>query len=284
MAAPGRRAPGAQLHRARPQPAALHATLRPYQADGFGWLAFLWEHQLGGILADDMGLGKTVQSLALICHARQAQPGLAPFFIVAPTSVTANWVTEAARFAPDLTVAGISGTLRKRGQDLGDSIAGADVVVTSYTLLRLDFDAYAAADGPACCSTRRSSSRTTSRGDPERARDLPAPFKLAITGTPMENNLMELWSLLSVTAPELFPRCLEIRAFFTPVRLRTAAIRSCSRSCAAGFRPLVLRRTKERVAADLPAKQEQVSRWTCIRGTGRSISGICSGSGRKSSA
>ena len=68
--------------------------MRPYQADGFGWLSFLWEHQLGGILADDMGLGKTVQSLALICHAKQASPAVAPFLIVAPTSVTANWVTK----------------------------------------------------------------------------------------------------------------------------------------------------------------------------------------------
>src|SRR4030088_991773 len=128
----------------RPQPATLSARLRSYQADGFGWLAVLWEHRLGGILADDMGLGKTLQSLALICHAKQAQPGIAPFLIVAPTSVVANWTTEAARFASELTVVGISDTLRKRRQDLGEIIAGADVVVTSYTLFRLDFDAYAA--------------------------------------------------------------------------------------------------------------------------------------------
>ena len=241
----------------RPQPAALRATLRPYQADGFGWLAFLWEHQLGGILADDMGLGKTLQSLALICHARQAQPGLAPFLIVAPTSVTANWVTEAARFAPDLTVAGISGTLRKRGQDLGDIIAGADVVVTSYTLLRLDFDAYAAADWSGLLLDEAQFVKNHQSKAYQCARKLPAPFKLAITGTPMENNLMELWSLLSVTAPGLFPRPARFRDFYArPIEngRQPELLAQLRRR----IRPLVLRRTKERVAADLPAKQEQV--------------------------
>ena len=129
-----------------PLPAALSAQLRPYQVDGFSWLAFLWEHRLGGILADDMGLGKTVQALALICHARQARPGLAPFLVVAPTSVVANWVAEAARFAPGLTRGGGLGhAAQARPGRCAEIVAGADVVVTSYTLFRLDSDAYAAA-------------------------------------------------------------------------------------------------------------------------------------------
>ncbi len=241
----------------KPPPAALRATLRPYQADGFGWLAFLWEHQLGGILADDMGLGKTLQSLALICHAKQAQPGLAPFLIVAPTSVTANWITEAARFAPELTVAGISGTLRKRGQSLDGIIAGADVVVTSYTLLRLDFDAYAAANWSGLLLDEAQFVKNHQSKAYQCARKLPAPFKLAITGTPMENNLMELWSLLSVTAPGLFPRPGQFRDFYArPIENgREPGLLAQLRR---RIRPLVLRRTKERVAADLPAKQEQV--------------------------
>ena len=130
------------IGRAEP-PAALRARLRPYQRDGFGWLAFLWENRLGGILADDMGLGKTLQSLALICHARQADPAIPPFLIVAPTSVVPNWPAEAAQFAPALKVVPVTGTVSRRGQALGDLIAGADAVVTSYTLLRIDFDAYA---------------------------------------------------------------------------------------------------------------------------------------------
>jgi len=240
-----------------PPPAALSARLRPYQADGFSWLAFLWEHRLGGILADDMGLGKTLQCLALICHARQARPGLAPFLIVAPTSVLANWVTEAARFAPGLTVAEISDTLRKRGQDLDEIIAGAAVVVTSYTLFRLDFDAYAAADWSGLLLDEAQFVKNHQSKAYQCARKLPAPFKLAITGTPMENNLMELWSLLSITAPGLFPHPGRFRDFYArPIENggRPELLGQLRRR----IRPLVKRRTKEQVAADLPAKQEQV--------------------------
>src|SRR6202035_2056046 len=110
---------------------------------GFAWLKFLWEHELGGILADDMGLGKTLQSLALLGHARQADPDGPPFLIVAPTSVVQNWEAESARFAPDLTVVALTETQAKRGKPIAESVAGADVVVTSYTLLRLDFPGYA---------------------------------------------------------------------------------------------------------------------------------------------
>jgi superfamily II DNA or RNA helicase len=239
------------------QPAALSAQLRPYQADGFGWLAFLWQHGLGGILADDMGLGKTLQCLALICHAKQAEPGLAPFLILAPTSVVANWAGEAARFAPDLTVVGMTDTLRKRGQDLDEVIAGADVVVTSYTLFRLDYEAYAAADWAGLLLDEAQFVKNHQSKAYQCARKLPAPFKLAITGTPMENNLMELWSLLSITAPGLFPNPARFRDYYArpiengrePERLGQLRRR---------IRPLVKRRTKEQVAADLPPKQEQV--------------------------
>ena len=125
---------------ATPVPAGLRAQLRPYQRDGFDWLCYLWRHGLGGVLADDMGLGKTVQALALICHAREVEPGGAPFLIVAPTSVVPNWAAEAARFSPGLRVVTVTDTLRRRGQELAEVIAGADVVVTSYTLFRLDAD------------------------------------------------------------------------------------------------------------------------------------------------
>jgi superfamily II DNA or RNA helicase len=240
-----------------PPPAALSARLRPYQADGFSWLAFLWEHRLGGILADDMGLGKTLQSLALICHARQAQPGGAPFLIVAPTSVVANWTTEAARFASELTVAGITDTLRKRGQDLGEIIAGADVVVTSYTLFRLDFDAYAAAGWSGLLLDEAQFVKNHQSKAYQCARKLPAPFKLAITGTPMENNLMELWSLLSITAPGLFPNPGRFRDYYARP-IENGGATELLGQLRRRIRPLVKRRTKDQVAADLPAKQEQV--------------------------
>ncbi|HEX2299702.1 MAG TPA: SNF2-related protein, partial [Pseudonocardiaceae bacterium] len=172
-------------------PGSVSATLRPYQRTGFGWLAFLWQFRLGGILADDMGLGKTLQSLALICHAKQADPAISPFLIVAPTSVVSNWPAEAARFAPGLTAVPVCDTLRRWGQDLDEIIAGADVVVTSYTLFRLDFEAYAATEWSGLILDEAQHTKNHQSKIYQCARKLAAPFKLAITGTPMENNLME---------------------------------------------------------------------------------------------
>jgi superfamily II DNA or RNA helicase len=234
-------------------PGSLRARLRPYQLDGFRWLAFLWEHRLGGILADDMGLGKTLEALALICHARQADPGGPPFLIVAPTSVVPNWAAEAARFAPDLKVV----TITRRGGDLSELVAGADAVVTSYTLLRLDIEAHGAADWSGLILDEAQYTKNHQSKIYQCARRLPAPFKVAITGTPMENNLMELWSLLSITAPGLFPNPARFRDYYAgPIEKRgdTERLAQLRRR----IKPLVKRRTKEQVARDLPAKQEQV--------------------------
>jgi superfamily II DNA or RNA helicase len=238
-------------------PDTLHATLRPYQLDGFGWLAFLWESRLGGILADDMGLGKTLQTLALICHAKQAEPAGAPFLILAPTSVVGNWASEAARFAPGLRVVAVQDTLRRRGQQLDQVIAGADVVVTSYTLFRLDFEAYSAADWSGLVLDEAQCTKNHQSKIYQCVRRLAAPFKLAITGTPMENNLMELWSLLSITAPGLFPNPTRFREHYAqPIEKQADTERLAQ--FRRRIKPLVKRRTKELVAADLPAKQEQV--------------------------
>ena len=241
----------------RDPPSTLAAQLRPYQLDGFRWLAFLWECRLGGILADDMGLGKTIQSLALICHAKQADPGGAPFLIVAPTSVVSNWASESARFAPGLKVVAVADTLRRRGQDLQDVIADADLVVTSYTLFRLDFDAYSRVTWSGLVLDEAQFVKNHQSKAHQCARLLSAPFKLAITGTPMENNLMELWSLLSITAPGLFPNPTRFTDYYArPIEKRgdTELLTQLRHR----IKPLVRRRTKEQVAADLPAKQEQV--------------------------
>ena len=238
-------------------PATLSARLRPYQRDGFGWLAFLWRFRLGGILADDMGLGKTLQTLALICHVKQADPIMSPFLIIAPTSVVPNWPAEAARFAPGLRVVSISDTMRRRGQELDEIIAGADVVVTSYTLFRLDFEAYSAVGWSGLVLDEAQFTKNHQSKVYQCARRLPAPFKLAITGTPMENNLMELWSLLSITAPGLFPSPTRFRDHFARPIEKQADAELLGR-LRRRIKPLVKRRTKDQVAADLPAKQEQV--------------------------
>jgi superfamily II DNA or RNA helicase len=238
-------------------PATLTAQLRPYQLDGFRWLAFLWQHQLGGILADDMGLGKTLQSLALISHARQADPASPPFLIAAPTSVVSNWAAEAARFTPDLKVAVITDTVARRKKELAEIVAGADAVVTTYTLLRIDFASYSAADWSGLILDEAQYAKNHQSKIYQCARRLPAPFKLAITGTPMENNLMELWSLLSITAPGLFPSPDRFHEYYSrPIERqgKPELLEQLRRR----IKPLVKRRTKEQVAADLPAKQEQV--------------------------
>jgi SNF2 family DNA or RNA helicase len=237
-------------------PAGLRAELRPYQQDGYGWLRFLWEHRLGGILADDMGLGKTLQCLALISHARQRDPAGGPFLIVAPTSVVANWAAEAERFTPGLKVVTVSGTVARLGQELGELIAGADAVVTSYTLLRIDFAAYAALGWSGLLLDEAQQAKNRQSKVYQCARRLTAPVKIAITGTPMENNLMELWSLLSITAPGLFPSPERFRDYYArPVeRGDSERLAQLQRR----IKPLVRRRTKEQVAADLPAKQEQI--------------------------
>jgi superfamily II DNA or RNA helicase len=238
-------------------PPGLEAQLRPYQADGFGWLTFLWEHRLGGILADDMGLGKTLQSLALIRHAKNADPSIPPFLIVAPTSVVPNWAAEAARFTPGLNVVTITDTMARRRQPLGDLTTGADIVVTSYTLLRIDFDSYRELTWSAMLLDEAQNVKNRQSKIYQCARRLPAPVKVAITGTPMENNVMELWSLLSVTAPGLFPNPAWFQDYYArPIeRDRDAALLA---QLQRRIRPLVKRRTKEQVITDLPAKQEQV--------------------------
>src|SRR3546814_2901402 len=126
-----------------PPPRGLRAQLRPYQQAGFSWLAFLWRHRLGGILADDMGLGKTLQTLALVAHARAAGERR-PFLVVAPTSVVATWIDEASHFLPHLAVHTVAATRARTGTAVTDTAGSADIVVTSYAVLRLDAEEFAA--------------------------------------------------------------------------------------------------------------------------------------------
>jgi superfamily II DNA or RNA helicase len=236
-------------------PATVVARLRPYQREGFSWLASLWELELGGILADDMGLGKTLQALAVICHARERDPSVGPFLVVAPTSVVGNWVGEAARFAPGLTVGAVTDTLARSGRTMAE-VATADVVVTTYTLFRLEAEAYRTVAWAGLILDEAQYVKNHQARTYQCVRQLAAPFKLAITGTPMENNLMELWSLLSITAPGLFPDPKRFgEQYARPIERRGDADQLAR--LRRRIKPLVKRRTKELVAADLPAKQEQ---------------------------
>ncbi|MBG6190012.1 superfamily II DNA or RNA helicase [Arthrobacter sp. CAN_A212] len=239
-----------------PVPPTLFATLRPYQQDGFNWLAFLYQHGLGGVLGDDMGLGKTLQALALLTHAKE-QGESKPFLVVAPTSVVPNWVSEAHRFAPGLAVTGVADTQAKSGVDLATLTAGADVVVTSYTLFRLDFEGYQSQEWAGLILDEAQFVKNRTAKVHLCAKEFSAPFKLAITGTPMENNLMELWSLFSITAPGLFPSARRFTEDYRNPIEKSANTERLAR-LRRRIRPLLMRRTKEAVASDLPPKQEQV--------------------------
>lgn len=275
------------LDRKYPMPASLRATLRPYQVEGYRWLTFLYEHRMGGILADDMGLGKTVQALALLAHAleehraaseRAAERGesvepFAPFLVVAPTSVISNWAAEAERFLPEAKVVTITETTAGK-TPLAERIAGAHLVLTSYTLLRMDEDAYVSyaaglgseedpgSETPgwgALLLDEAQFVKNTGTRAWSIARAMPARTKITMTGTPIENNLMELWALLAIVADGLFPSARAFRDLYArpaesgedPAHAAATTARLRRR-----IRPLMLRRTKELVAAELPAKND----------------------------
>ncbi|WP_156399391.1 DEAD/DEAH box helicase [Rhodococcus sp. Leaf278] len=237
-------------------PSTLQATLRSYQNDGLTWLSFLHDHGLGGILADDMGLGKTIQTLALIARVQERSGIDAPFLIIAPSSVVHNWAREAAQFTPTLTIATAAETTSRRGSTVAQLAAGADVLITSYTIFRLNFDEFDASTWSGLVLDEAQFVKNHQGKSHQCARRLTTPFKLAITGTPMENNVMELWALLSITAPGLFPSPKKFTELYRKP-IENGGDTDVLKQLRRRIRPLVLRRTKELVAVELPPKQEQ---------------------------
>lgn len=239
-------------------PEGLRATLRDYQLDGYRWLSFLWDHQLGGILADDMGLGKTLQTLAMLERAR-ALGSLTPerpTLVVAPTSVLATWQREAATFAPELQVAVVGQTTRRSGRTLAETTQGAHLVVTSYALLRIDAQEFSGRPWSGVVLDEAQAVKNHQSRGYQVARSLSADVKIVVTGTPLENSLMDLWALLSIAAPGMFPH----PARFTETYRRPIeqGDRDLLHRLRRRIRPLMLRRTKDAVAQDLPPKTEQV--------------------------
>jgi superfamily II DNA or RNA helicase len=240
----------AGVHAAEP-PAGFRGDLRPYQKQGLGWLRFLCSFGFGGCLADDMGLGKTVQVLALLEERREQRPRVGPSLVVVPKSLVFNWKQEAARFAPHLRVLDHTGMTRQRGSEHFDDY---DLVLTTYGTLRRDaidfkdrrFD-YVILDEAQAIKNADSVSAKA-------ARLLQADHRLALSGTPVENHLGELWSLFEF----LNPGMLGTSSVF---KLTQAAWRSpdeeARRLLSHILRPFLLRRTKEQVLPDLPPKVEQ---------------------------
>jgi len=238
-------------------PAGLHATLRPYQHEGVTWLDFLRAHGLHGILADDMGLGKTVQALALLLREKEAGRLDRPCLIVVPTSLVFNWEAEARRFAPALRVLPLHGAGRKRHFH---EIASADLVLTTYALLRWDREVLATRDYHYVILDEAQAIKNDRTQVAHLVRHLHARHRLTMTGTPMENHLGELWSQFAF----LMPGFLGARKRFTELfrnpieRGEAGSERSlrASERLARRLRPFILRRSKQEVALDLPPKSE----------------------------
>lgn len=227
-----------------PPPPGLRTTLRPYQQHGFDWLCFLRDHGLHGLLADEMGLGKTVQALAVILDDPRDRPSL----VVAPTSVLHGWVDEAARFAPELRVVAWHGPDRRP-----ETLDQADLVVTTYALLRRDADRLAAREWSWVILDEGQNIKNPVSQTARAARRLQARHRLVLTGTPLENDLLELWSLFQFLMPGYLGRRSAFHARYA-VSGRAGGI--ALDDLANRIRPFLLRRRKAEVATELPPRTE----------------------------
>jgi superfamily II DNA or RNA helicase len=239
-----------------PSPPGLVGELRPYQLRGVAWGAFLRRLGLGGCLADDMGLGKTVQTLALRLHARGES--IAPWLLVAPTSVVSNWRREAARFAPDLKVLVHHGEDRSKGEAFVSAAKASEMVLTSYALLWRDADLLGRVSWDTVVLDEAQNIKNPLSRAACAARDLPARHRLALTGTPVENRLTELWSLFEFLNPGYLGPITSFRQNLA-IRIERFGDEGAARQLQSLVRPMVLRRLKSdpSVAPELPAKVEQ---------------------------
>lgn len=234
-------------------PKGFKGQLRPYQKEGWTWLEFLRRCRLGGVLADDMGLGKTVQAICLFAAFNKAEREGKPFLVIAPTSVVENWDGELERFAPRLKRI----ILRRGDRSLGyKEVNKADVVVTSYHLILRDFEklkdlAFDAIILDEAQMVKNHQSKVYSQ-----IKRLNGKVKIALTGTPLENSLVELWAILSITCPGIFP---SIKGFHENYRVPIERNQDKEKleRLRRRIRPFILRRKKESVEKELPQKTVQ---------------------------
>jgi hypothetical protein len=234
----------------------LEAVLRPYQKEGAGWLLFLRTHGFGGILADDMGLGKTAQVLAHLRAVKQSGAArCGPSLVVCPSSLVFNWEAEARKFTPELRVLALHGAERR---GLFAEIPSCDLVLTSYALLWRDAEHYRGLefDTVALDEAQHIKNRQTQNAQAVKA--VRARHKLVLTGTPVENSVLDLWSLFDFLMPGYLGAAEDFRQRYEIPIMRDRNAEAQAR-LARRLRPFVLRRLKREVAADLPEKIEQVS-------------------------
>ncbi|MBW5446711.1 helicase SNF [Cohnella sp. CFH 77786] len=226
-------------------PETLHPILRDYQKYGFQWMKTLAHYRFGGILADDMGLGKTLQSIAFLLSElpRIREDGL-PALIVCPASLTYNWWNELRKFAPDIRAVVVEGDKSARGDILGD-LSGVDVLITSYPLLRRDAEEFSELRFSVLILDEAQAIKNHATQTAQTVKDLRAMHRFALTGTPIENRLEELWSIFDAVFPELFWN----RKRFSELSPEQVAKK---------IRPFLLRRLKSDVLKELPDKIETV--------------------------
>jgi superfamily II DNA or RNA helicase len=229
-------------------PEGLQATLRHYQVDGFQWLARLAEWGLGACLADDMGLGKTVQALALLLR----RADLGPALVIAPTSVVANWAAECAKFAPSLLPRIYRGSGRAT---LLEDLGKGGLLVMSYAIAVRDAEALGAIQFATLIIDEAQSVKNALTQRFRAVRDLQADFRLALTGTPIENHLGELWAIFRLVTPGLFGSWEQFRQRFA-MPIERHHDRARQMALARVVRPFLLRRTKAEVAPELPSRTE----------------------------
>ncbi|WP_284416156.1 MULTISPECIES: DEAD/DEAH box helicase [unclassified Bradyrhizobium] len=231
-------------------PAGFTARLRPYQQQGVAWLDLLRQANLGGVLADDMGLGKTVQVLALLALEKARGALTAPVLIVAPTSLMTNWFNEAAKFVPDLKVLVFHGAARKQTVE---QIPEYDVVLTTYPLIARDHELILARDWHMAILDEAQTIKNPNAATTRWLSAIKASHRFCLTGTPMENHLGELWSIMSFVNPGyLGDKTAFTRNWRTPIEKEGNQMRAAALT--RRVKPFLLRRTKEEVASELPAK------------------------------
>ncbi|HEY3331906.1 MAG TPA: DEAD/DEAH box helicase [Capsulimonadaceae bacterium] len=239
-----------------PVPDGVDATLRPYQQRGYSWMEFLTQWGLGACLADDMGLGKTLQVLALIRGRWDTGETRQPTLVVCPTSVIGNWQREAARFVPGLPVMAHHGSDRMKAETFAETASTHAIVLTSYALLHRDIDALAAVPWAALVLDEAQNIKNSETKQSRAARTLSASTRIALTGTPVENHVGDLWSIMDYLNPGLLGKRADFkRNYFNPVQSGDAqALERLKRLTT----PFILRRMKtdKSIIADLPDKLE----------------------------
>jgi SNF2 family DNA or RNA helicase len=239
-------------------PASFRGELRPYQERGLAWLSFLGNLGLGGILADDMGLGKTPQTLSLLANDSTSEDGQhAPTLLICPMSLVGNWEREAERFTPDLRVHVHHGAGRLAGPELAETLNAADLVITTYGMVARDREALSAIGWRRVVCDEAQNIKNSATRQAQAVRSLPAGSRIALTGTPVENRLTELWSIMEFTSPGLLGPAEKFRtAYAIPIERSGDAEATARLKRITG--PFILRRLKtdKTIISDLPDKLE----------------------------